>query len=144
MDVGRRGGRSRQLSPEQEAKLAFASLSRVGSKAESQITAEDGTFKIPEVPEGRYELLVDHDSFVPFRMEVIVSSRGMLGNYALTVDPGATLTGTGSSILSRRSVLRVELTPAMALKSLIVFPQNGRSSQVAAVTGASASSAARR
>jgi hypothetical protein len=39
---------------------------------------------------------VDHESFVPLRAEVVVSRRGMLGDYLLALDPGESLSGTVS------------------------------------------------
>lgn len=94
MDRQRRGGdRSRQPSPEEEAKLAFAALERTGARSQGQTTTADGAFKIPEVPEGRYELVVDHESYVPLRRIVDVTNLA-LTDYLLQMDPGENLSGT--------------------------------------------------
>lgn len=52
------------------------------------------TFKLEEVPEGRYTVVVDHPSFVPARQEIVLSQSGALVEYRIALDPGQSLTGS--------------------------------------------------
>ncbi len=84
--------RERRSSAQQEASVAVALLATARKSGEGQRTDENGSFRLPEVPEGRYVLVVDHESQLPLGREIDVRD-GMLSDYVLRLGDGESLSG---------------------------------------------------
>ena len=87
-----RGSRAGRSSPNADATLALTFLSRARSAGQGQRAEADGTFRLSEVAEGRYVVVVEHDGFLPLSREVDVAL-GVLSEYVFTLDPGESLEG---------------------------------------------------
>jgi hypothetical protein len=91
----RRERQRRRVEPsaQEAAMAAFASLREARASAQGQRVNDDGSFKLVEVPAGRYLLIVDHEGYLPIGREIFVGD-GALADHRLVLDPGETLTGT--------------------------------------------------
>jgi protocatechuate 3,4-dioxygenase beta subunit len=118
--------RSRQ--DERSQRAAIAKLQEVGlSKSNAIDTDETGFFRWPELPPGRYALIVQHDEYLPYVESLEVRDDRLLADLSIRLSRGEELTGkvTFGKRAAARGVMLV-IDDGQGLSKTAVTDENGR------------------
>ena len=135
---GGRGGAGRERQDDKTQKEAAALLAGIGGDEQNSIESDDdGYFQMKEVPEGSYNLLVHHDSFLPHVARVSVREDRGVRPETVRLDPGETVTGKVSYEEGRAAAAGVTLifTDQQGLNKLVRTDDRGRYSATGFMAG---------
>ena len=133
---GRSGGRERQ--DEKSQKEAAALIAGLGANESNEIESDDdGYFKLGEVPEGTYNLVVYHDAFLPYVSRVSIRESRGIRPETVRLDPGETVTGKVSYQEGRETPAGVTLifTDQQGLNKMVSTDERGRYSATGFMSG---------
>ena len=133
-----RGGSGRERQDDKTQKEAAALLAGIGGDDQNSIESDDdGYFQMKEVPEGSYNLLVHHDSFLPYVGRVSVREDRGVRPETVRLDPGETVTGKVSYEEGRAAAAGVTLifTDQQGLNKLVRTDDRGRYSATGFMPG---------
>ena len=133
---GRGGGRERQ--DEKSQKEAAALIAGLGANESNEIESDDdGYFKLGEVPEGTYNLVVYHDAFLPYVSRVSIRESRGIRPETVRLDPGETVSGKVSYQEGRETPAGVTLifTDQQGLNKMVSTDERGRYSATGFMSG---------
>ena len=133
---GRGGGRERQ--DEKSQKEAAALIAGLGVNESNEVESDDdGYFKLGEVPEGTYNLVVYHDAFLPHVSRVSIRESRGIRPETVRLDPGETVTGKVSYQEGRETPAGVSLifTDQQGLNKMVSTDERGRYSATGFMSG---------
>ena len=133
---GRGGGRERQ--DEKSQKEAAALIAGLGANESNVIESDDdGYFKLGEVPEGTYNLVVYHDAFLPYVSRVSIRESRGIRPETVRLDPGETVSGKVSYQEGRETPAGVTLifTDQQGLNKMVNTDERGRYSATGFMSG---------